>query len=1285
MRSEASSKDTGPAPLAGQISYSRLAGQGLIHSVSFHQSKDGGLGTDDGDSKDGDSKEGDSFNSKTTRQIFGRRSTAYAAQGADGKAKGANRRRSNTRSQLPRAASGAVGQAMWLRSLGSRPLVVRLWYRFTIWFANEGAEACEQLISLIFLCVVPYQLAFERRVELNQMYVLGYALDVMMILCRLPPALLAVRTAYFATEVHRITFHRRRALRGAVQLLLVLPYDLMLWGSAAQPAVPYLRLSRLVFAPAQLHSGLKSLERSQLLPFTLSRFVRLLIVLILATHYIGCLFARICRMPEDAVGHYGTAPWRVDGDRDDGSSGGGGNAANESAFAEYIVSGYWSIMSLTTTGHVDIIELDDDGLRQGQVWEYCFAISIVIVSTFVYIYVNANCTSLMLKLNTRLEQYRARLQGVELYLKRNQVSKDIQRAVKRHFKRSFDEDQIHSNSHAVLEAMPRYLRRTVLQDIHMRTVRRAPLFVGIENEMLAQICAVVRRVAYHPEELLCKQGDLMNEMYILESGQLILVVEPPEQELVPLGALPPVNSAPPGSEAKKKPATAAPAPAPAGAPAAPSSSVVAEAEADEDADDEDDAAAEPLPEGALCFNKQPSYRILTDPGTSICEVPVLFGLKQPASVEAVKMSTLLVLQKADFMVLAGEFPDSLDKIHQAAKLRLAHDKDDATLEQIESLHGLKSQQQIAQLSDALFAASTGELDVVRSAITDGNVDQNERDFEQRTILHAAASAGQLSVVKLLVDDFKVALNRRDLFGRTPLGNAVSRGHGAVAQMLVDRGAELGFDDTDAASALCDRARQGLLADLRMLVRCGASVNAADYDKRSCLHLAASEGLLPITSFLLDAGASVNVRDRWGGTPLRDAVREGHHAVAKLLCDRGAELLYSEIEASGELCELARKGNFERLRLMVACGCDVKAADYDLRTALHLAASEGNAPIVEYLIDSRADVNAKDRWGGTPLSDAIKHDHGAVATAIRERGGVLGYTEEQASSELCELARAGKVEALGQMASNGVQINAADYDKRTALHLAASEGNKPVVEFLLDSGAHVNAADRWGGTPLRDAIREGHDTVARILKTRGGELGYTEEQASAELCELARAGSQARLALLVECGASANAADYDKRTALHLAASEGNKPVAESLLEVSADINARDRWGGTPLRDAVREGHHAVATLLRARGGELGYSEVDTSATLCELARAGSLETLKLTVASGAHINAADYDKRTALHLAAVEGNKLIVEYLVSNGADINARDRWGGTPLTDAEREGHQSVVELLRERGGAG
>lgn len=41
----------------------------------------------------------------------------------------------------------------------------------------------------------------------------------------------------------------------------------------------------------------------------------------------------------------------------------------------------------------------------------------------------------------------------------------------------------------------------------------------------------------------------------------------------------------------------------------------------------------------------------------------------------------------------------------------------------------------------------------------------------------------------------------------------------------------------------------------------------------------------------------------------------------------------------------------------------------------------------------------------------------------------------------------------------------DYDKRTALHLASSQGHLNIVEFLLDKGADVNCVDRMGFSPL----------------------------------------------------------------------------------------------------------------------------------------------------------------------------------------------------------------------------
>ena len=63
----------------------------------------------------------------------------------------------------------------------------------------------------------------------------------------------------------------------------------------------------------------------------------------------------------------------------------------------------------------------------------------------------------------------------------------------------------------------------------------------------------------------------------------------------------------------------------------------------------------------------------------------------------------------------------------------------------------------------------------------------------------------------------------------------------------------------------------------------------------------------------------------------------------------------------------------------------------------------------------------------------------------------------------------------------------DYDKRTPLHLAASEGCYKVTEWLLEQGADVNAIDRFRRTPLEEAVRGDFAEVAKLLIDKGGKI------------------------------------------------------------------------------------------------------------------------------------------------------------------------------------------------------
>ncbi|KAI8463004.1 MAG: hypothetical protein J3K34DRAFT_159942, partial [Monoraphidium minutum] len=108
------------------------------------------------------------------------------------------------------------------------------------------------------------------------------------------------------------------------------------------------------------------------------------------------------------------------------------------------------------------------------------------------------------------------------------------------------------------------------------------------------------------------------------------------------------------------------------------------------------------------------------------------------------------------------------------------------------------------------------------------------------------------------------------------------------------------------------------------------------------------------------------------------------------------------------------------------------------------------------------------------------------------------------------------------------------EQRTALHLAAAEGDANMLRLLLQHGADVAAMDAAGEVPLIVAARQGHLAVVRELLAGPGRRGLLRSMSK------------------------------DGSTALHAAAAAGQGEVVSLLLEVGAPMDVRDRAGRTPL-------------------------------------------------------------------------------------------------------------------------
>ncbi|XP_041025814.1 integrin-linked protein kinase 1 isoform X1 [Juglans microcarpa x Juglans regia] len=107
-------------------------------------------------------------------------------------------------------------------------------------------------------------------------------------------------------------------------------------------------------------------------------------------------------------------------------------------------------------------------------------------------------------------------------------------------------------------------------------------------------------------------------------------------------------------------------------------------------------------------------------------------------------------------------------------------------------------------------------------------------------------------------------------------------------------------------------------------------------------------------------------DDEGSVTENDEVAEG--------IDPGVRLMY-----------LANGGDLEGIRELLDSGVDVNFKDIDDRRALHVSACQGFTGVAALLLDRGAEIDPKDRWGSTPLADAIYYKNHDVIKLLEKCG------------------------------------------------------------------------------------------------------------------------------------------------------------------------------------------------------------------------------------------------------------------------------------------------------------
>lgn len=533
----------------------------------------------------------------------------------------------------------------------------------------------------------------------------------------------------------------------------------------------------------------------------------------------------------------------------------------------------------------------------------------------------------------------------------------------------------------------------------------------------------------------------------------------------------------------------------------------------------------------------------------------------------------------------------------------------------------------------------------------------EAKADTNSALMIAAAAGHKEIVLLLLENGVRPVNENAL----TLFEAALNGFEEIVEILLKAGADVDEKFDDDRTALHAAVQNGHCDVMNLLLKCGAKIDAVSKQGHTPLFAAAHNGFIEVVRLLLKNGANPNatITTKYGNRPIHSASLKGYHEIVKLLCKHKI----SQNDLNQALCLAAQNSQSQTARVLLANGANpealvkMKSTTKNHVTALHNAILANDCKMVKLLLDA----------GATPTAISAMQLKSSKETALH-------FAARQGYKEIVELL----VERHAEL------VNVGDDEGRTPIFYAMYYGHKDVVQLLLENAAEIQTSF------LATAVVRNHiDVVEVLLKHHSDLIPQDDTQNQTSLLFAISKGYIDIAEVLLQHGARIEYLPQEKQySPLHLACISGNINTVTFLLSKKANVNIEDSNGITPLHYAVRRGQENIVKSLLEHGAD--FTKNNKHDSILHGAVAGRnvriaemiLEKICGDELFKGCIDVGDAEGDTPLMWAAESGLEEMVELLLKNGASVNLRNKDGKTALQWASDKENLEVVRILLENG---
>ncbi|XP_057248407.1 potassium channel AKT1, partial [Beta vulgaris subsp. vulgaris] len=189
-----------------------------------------------------------------------------------------------------------------------------------------------------------------------------------------------------------------------------------------------------------------------------------------------------------------------------------GDFHKEDLSLRYVMSVYWAITTLSTTGYGD--------LHPVNMREMVFDIFYMLFNLGLTAYLIGNMTNLVVHGTSRTRKFRDTIQAASSFALRNRLPVRLQDQMVAHLCLKYRTDSEGLQQQEVLDSLPKAIKSSISHFLFYSLLDHVYLFRGVSNDLLFQLVSETKAEYFPPKEDVILQNEAPTDLYVLVSGAM---------------------------------------------------------------------------------------------------------------------------------------------------------------------------------------------------------------------------------------------------------------------------------------------------------------------------------------------------------------------------------------------------------------------------------------------------------------------------------------------------------------------------------------------------------------------------------------------------------------------------------------------------------------------------------------------------------------------------------------------------------------------------------------------